>query len=768
MERTWLWCRRNPAFASLIAAVALALAGGTGVSSYYAVRATRGEEKSVQLAKTVAAEKIQSDQHWYNAEITLAAQYWQQGRVDLVLPRLDKIARLRPEPSGLRGLEWGYLKRLCRLDLGTLAGHTVPVLAVASTPDGRFLASGGRDGTVRLWDVALQKEVRTLAGHVGAVRSLVFGSDWLASAGDDHIVRLWDLATGQAQELAGAKDPITCLALSADKKTLAASTANSISSDGYTGNGKLLPGTVLVWDLATRRLRFPPVPRPSAVWVVTFSPDAQHLAVGGQVSGVSILSATDGATLFALGAGDSVHGLAFSRDGTRLAWGNAHGRITIWNTVARQPISSLLGPKGTVNALQFSADGRSLASAGEDFMVRVWDISSGEETLTLRGHQGTVHGLVYSPNGGRLASCSADGTVKLWDAHTSEESMVVRHGKMGAFAIAVSRTGRIAAACQSSIVQWDASRGRRLVAWPMPGGNSATDLAFTPDGLRLVSANSVGEIRVWNALTGETILVISRSVKWVGGMALSPDGNQIAACGEGPGVLLFDAKTGRELRRLLGHRAGVQNVAYDDSGALIASASVDGTVKIWDSSQGQELQSFEGPAGPVWGLAFQPGGNLVACGSMDGTVRLWELGTGKLVHELPGHRNGVLRVCFSPDGKRLVTTDWGVTTRVWDVSTGADLIGLSGHTSRIFGTAFSPDGLRLATASVDGTVRVWDSSELTPETLEWRNARSVLLQLASGRRSRAELIRQIELDRTISDSVRRKALTLVEEQGDAQ
>ena len=768
MERTWLWCRRNPAIASLIAAVALALAGGAAVSSYYAVRATRGEERSIELAKTLAAEKIQSDQHWYNAELTLAAQYWQQGRIDLVLPRLDRIARLGSERPGTRGFEWGYLKRLCRLDLGTLAGHTGPVLAVACSPDGRLLASGGSDGTIRLWDVALQREVRTLPGHVGAVRSLIFGSRWLASAGDDHIVRLWDIAAGQARELTGAQDPITCLALSADEKTLAASTARAIASDGY-AQGKLLPGTVLCWDLASQRLRFPPVPQPSAVWVIMFSPDARQLAVARQAGGVSMLSATTGTTLFTVsGVRLTVRSLAFSCDAKRLAWGNTEGGIGVWNAVTRQPMSSPLGHKGTVFALQFSPDGRHLASAGGDSMVRVWDVASGEETLTLRGHRNTVHGLVYSPNGGRrLASCSADGTVKLWDAQVAEESMALRHGTAGAFTLAVSRTGRIAAACGSSIVEWDASTGRKLLDWAMPGGNSAVDLAFTPDGLRLVSADAVGQIRVWNALTGETILVISRPEKWVGGMALSPDGTQIAACGD-LAVLLFDAGTGRELHRLLGHRSSVQSVAYDESGGLVASAGTDGTVKIWDSIQGQELQTFQAPAGGVWGLAFQPGGSLVASASMDGTVRLWELGTGRVVHELLGHRNGALRVCFSPDGKRLATTDWGQTTRVWDVSTGAELISLSGHTSRIFGIAFSPDGLRLATASVDQTVRVWDSSELTPETLEWRDARSLVRHLASGTRSRAGLVRQIGLDQTISDSVRGKALVLMENQRDAQ
>ncbi len=285
------------------------------------------------------------------------------------------------------------------------------VFDLALSPDGKTVASVIYDTfAVQLWDVPSRRLVRNLSGHTKSLLCVAFSPDGklLATGGRDQTVRLWDPHKLQPIAVLTNDFEVRSVAFARDGHTLAAA-----------GSG------INFWDVPSRRLAAGLESDPGVMSAVTFSPVDDHIATGDANGNVVLW---DGRTRKPIRSPFKSHrGLVtrvkFSDDGTWLASAGSDASVALYDVRAMEMLSPVLkGHTAIVTGLAFSPDNKTLASGGYDGRTMLWNVASRQLVLTLKGHVGTSFGVVFSHDGTFMATCGSDAKVRLWPAATLDEA----------------------------------------------------------------------------------------------------------------------------------------------------------------------------------------------------------------------------------------------------------------------------------------------------------------------------------------------------------
>jgi WD40 repeat protein len=545
-------------------------------------------------------------------------------------------ARLRTEELTLEG-HWGSVSSLCPMTVQSRS----------------LVASGGHDGTVRIWDPATGELVRTIEGRcvrgdvnwVNAMCLVTVGVRSLLACGSaDGTVRIWDPATGElVRTLDCHRHVMAVCPVTVRRREL-------LASGGHDGR-------VRIWDSATGELvRSIDGHRiwDNAVCSVTVQ-GRSLLACGCAGMTVRILDPATGELVRTLdGRGHAVKAVCSvtvqSRD--LLASGGDDGTVRLWDPAIGELVRTLEGHQDKALSLcQVTIDGRTLlAVGGHDMTARLWNPATGELVRTFEGRSwGTigneVHAVCPVTVHGRqlLASASSDGAIRIWDTAIGESAR------------ALGNRDRMILSVGTVIVQ-----DRTLLASP---------------------TKEDGTFRIFDPVNGEPIRAFEGHQSQVTSVCpVTVHGRQLLASGSNDEtVRLWDPAAGELIRTLKGHNYYVSEICpvTVHGRQLLASGSADKTVLIWDPSTGKLMHRLIG--NQSWVNAVCPvivrGRELVASGGSDRTVRIWDPATGALVYTMKGHLYAVTTVCpVTVHGRQLLASGGDHTVRVWDPAAGTPFI----------------------------------------------------------------------------------------------
>ena len=359
----------------------------------------------------------------------------------------------------------------------TFRGHTAAVMSVAFHPSKPVIASGDRNGTIKLWSTQEGLTPKTPAegnrpgGFVGAAGSgelwsaigpgrsstyVALSDDWKLIANVDNRdqqIRIWDAQTGTLiRKLTHPRQDVFSLEFSAGGQKVAA---------GFRDR------TVLIWNVRDGKRELTLRGHSKAVNGIAFHPGGLHIATASADGTIGIWDAATGTRLHVLkGHSASVACIAYSPTGEWLASAGADNTVNVRD--ARVYASRFVDRRHTsaVSRLQFSRDSRRLASGAADGTIWIWNAADGSGALQLRGHSGRIQDLEFAPNDRRIATKADDRTIRVWELNSGHE-----------------------------MFQFKQQAARQLVL-------SNADLSFHADGKRLGAASAF-RFRVWDARSGQ-------------------------------------------------------------------------------------------------------------------------------------------------------------------------------------------------------------------------------------------------------------------------
>lgn len=611
-------------------------------------------------------------------------------------------------------------------------GHSQAVHALMFSPDGKYLASGGGDKSIRTWDLTTRRQMWTfmpnLHDQFNSIRSLAYSPDgkMLVSSGFAPDIKVWDLETGREKlniPIGNAVSFASAVTFSPDGTTLAAACGQNVPNSP--------DHTIQLFNAKTGKRIKIIRGHTEIISSVAFSPDGKYLASGSGVSGN--LGKDNTIRMWEVKSGKEVHRFAghttgitrvvFSPDGKYLASIAHDFNIIIWDAKKKKLLKTITQSQAKFfSAIAFSPDSRRLASTISK-TVTFWDITTGKATATITDNDIYGNEVCFSPDGKQIAVNGDKGAIQIWNVAPKRKVMSLGgNTEWVQYASFAADQKKIHLIDYGKRITFSRQSGNYLGSHCIGSfyGDRFYEINEDPKKCSLDDRFGDKGFRLLDGKTDKAVISAPGNYYWS-----TTERNPLSFSTDGRfAIILSDSFEQAEIvdlriRRIipLGKIFAEQKIY-----GLAGEFSPDGqSVAVWHnqkigiftSASGKLISQMEFENRVQKAIFTNNGLNIViARGSIEGQMlEVWDVKSGKKLRTFSGHNASAMTLALSHDEKYLLTADYGNLLTLWNFSTGEKVRTLTGHTDLIKSAIFSSDStMILSSGFFDGTARLWDTA----------------------------------------------------------